>query len=185
MPTTPTTKKPVHVVAEQYTDGTQCAGTFCPGGPPPTKPVFQKGSKCKIDLIDPPTLTFVTVHVVYGTKRPRAGAVPVVDDASAVYPYRSSVPGFLKADVEKLVAGKRGFRAATWSIGRGVTSWVPFDCRRHVMTTTTSPTTGTRKTRGHEHGTDPAKLCPRDGTSARAAEAARPRRGRTAGRSSR
>ena len=192
-PTTSTTDKPVHVVDDQYTDGTQCSGSLCPGGPPSTNPVFVKGKECKTDVIDPPTLTFVTEHFVYGATPPPAGAVPVTDDASAVYRYAGSAPGLFKINVKAFVAGKQGFRAATWNIGEGVTAWVPFDCRRHKTTTTTSSTTTTttstttttvREARGRT--TDAADFCPRDrdsATSEPAARGGRPRRGRTAHRS--
>jgi hypothetical protein len=187
--TTTTTTAPVHVVDDQYTDGTQCSGSFCPGGPPPTNPVFLRGSRCKTDVVDPPTLTFVTEHFVYGTTPPPAGAVPVTDDASAVYPYVRFAPGLMKINVEAFVAGKQGFRAATWNIGQGVTAWVPFDCRGHkatpTTTTTTTTTTTVRKANGRTTGND-VDLCPRDAaTSERAATDGQPRRGRTARPSSR
>jgi len=187
--TTTTTAPPVHVVDDQYTDGTQCSGSFCPGGPPPTNPVFLRGSKCKTDVIDPPTLAFVTEHFVYSTTPPAAGAVPVTDDASAVYPYVHSAPGLLKINIEAFVAGKQGFRAATWNIGQGVTAWVPFDCRSHkatrTTTTTTTTTTTVRKANGRTTDND-VELCPRDAaTSQRIATDGQPRRGRTARPSSR
>jgi hypothetical protein len=120
-----------------YTDGTQCDGPFCPGAPPPVAPVFAEGQSCKIDVVDPVPLVYVTEHFVYGTTPPPAGVVPVTDDASLTFPYHGVAPGLFQIDVTAFVAGKRGFRADTWNIGQGVTAWVPFDCT-NLPTTTTS-----------------------------------------------
>jgi hypothetical protein len=128
-------------VAPHYTDGTQCQGPFCPGGPPPTNPVFADGQQCKTDVIDPPTSTFVTEHFVYSTTPPAAGVVPVADDASAVFAYVGTAPGLFTVDIETYVAGKQGFRADTWNIGKGVTAWVPFNCTPPPTSTTTTTTT--------------------------------------------
>ena len=138
---------PAHAVDAHYTDGTQCdGGPFCsfPSFPPPTDPVWAEGQECHIDIVDPPTFTFMTEHVVYGTTPPPAGVVPVVDDASITFPYEGVAPALFPIDVTSIVAGHRGFRADTWNIGKGVTAWVPFDCTG--STTSTTSTTSTSST---------------------------------------
>jgi len=132
-----------HAAEVGYTDGTQCQGPFCPGGPPPLDPVWAKGQECKIDIIDPLSFVYVTEHFVYGTTPPPAGVVPVVADASAVFRYQGVAPGQFAVDISTLVAGKQGFRADTWNIGTGVTAWVPFDCAIAETTTSSSSTTTT------------------------------------------
>jgi LPXTG-motif cell wall-anchored protein len=127
---------PAHATDTHWTDGTQCAGQLCPGAPPPTAPVFAQGHDCQLDVIDPPSFVYVTEHFTYGNTPPAVGVVPVVDDASAVFPYVGNAPGLFTVDIEQYVAGKQGWRADTWNIGKGVTAWVPFDC---TTTTTSEP----------------------------------------------
>src|SRR5690349_9523903 len=93
-----------HAVDPQYTDGTQCSGTFCPGTPPPTNPVWQDGQECHIDIVDPPFFVFMTEHFVYGTVEPPAGVVPVHDDASMTFPYHGVAPAKFPIDVTAFVA---------------------------------------------------------------------------------
>jgi len=135
-----TTTAGAEVDDPHYTDGTFCQGPFCPGGPPPIDPVFADGQACKIDVIDPPSFVYVTEHFVYGTTAPAGGVVPVVSDASAVFPYHGVAPGLFSVDIESYVAGRQGFRALTWNIGVGVTKWVPFDCRPKCPGSDVSPT---------------------------------------------
>jgi hypothetical protein len=115
-----------------YTDGTTFDGqtNF---GPPPLAPAFS--TSCGIAIVDPASFVFVTLHFVYGTTAPTAGAVPVHDDAALVVNYVGSAPGTFDVDVTSFVAGQQGFLAYTWNIGTGVTAWVPFSC--------TPPTTST------------------------------------------
>jgi hypothetical protein len=115
--------------APHYTDGTQCdGGSFCalPSNPPPLSPAFS--TPCGIAIVDPSSFVFVTLHFVYGTTPPPAGVVPVTDDASDVVNYVGNAPGTFLVDVSSFVAGRVGFMAYTWNIGKGVTAWVPFDC---------------------------------------------------------
>jgi hypothetical protein len=124
-----------NAVPAHYTDGSTFQGetNF---GPPPLPPAFS--TACETAIVDPPTFVFVTLHFVYGTTAPTAGAVPVHDDAADVVPYVGGAPGTFLVDVSAFVAGKVGFLAYTWNIGTGVTTWLPFDCTPPASSTTTS-----------------------------------------------